>query len=288
VISASISASAAAKINLFLHVNGKREDGYHLLESLVAFGDFACDKITLKGADSFSLKSTGPFAKDLPEDGGTNLISMAQSLLQNFTGRPIPCSITLEKNLPIGSGLGGGSSDAAIAVKLMENYFNLKITDDMRSNILVMLGADVPICYHAKTSYFSGIGEVIDAAPRLPKTPILLIWPHIHCSTQDVFKRRDNVFTKPVTRPPSFNDFSSLVAFLKTTKNDLETAAENIHPDIAMTRQWVSAQEGCLLSRMSGSGSTIFGIFEDEKSLQAALSNVPPDKNWWASAGFLK
>lgn len=288
-IKASIRASAMAKINLFLHVTGKRVDGYHYLESLVGFADFAHDVLTIRNAPDFSFEVIGPFAPELEEqEEHKNLVVMMHDLLQNFTGRPLPCYIKLEKNLPIGSGLGGGSSDAASALKIMESFFNLSLDNEMRQHLMVMIGADVPVCYAKKTSYFSGIGEIIEPAAALPPTPMLLVWPGISCSTPQIFDARpENVISKPVNRPAHFENLQGLVEFLNHTGNDLAAAAEYIHPDITTTRHWMEEQDGCLLARMSGSGSAIFGIFQDDDEAHKALKNIPADKNWWGKAGIL-
>lgn len=285
-LSVSATAQAKAKVNLFLHVTGKREDGYHLLESLVVFPDFVTDTIIIRNSPDFSFDITGPFAEELSKEStDSNLVLMAHDLLQNFSGRSLSCSIHLDKNLPIGSGLGGGSSDAAATVKLMERYFDLNLDPDMRRHILVMLGADVPICYRAETAYFSGIGEVIEDGPKLPKAHILLVWPGVHCSTRAVFEKRSQETSPSVKRPDVFKDLNHFVSFLGSTRNDLEQAAENLYPGIKELRSWMESQPGCALARMSGSGSTIFGLFPDEKSCAAALGNIPQDKTWWAKAG---
>jgi 4-diphosphocytidyl-2-C-methyl-D-erythritol kinase len=285
-LSASISVRSKAKINLFLHVTGKRPDGYHMLESLVAFPDFAHDVVCLSSAEGFSFGITGPFAQELEaqQSGRENLVTMAHELLQNFAGRKLPCCISLEKNLPIGSGMGGGSSNAATTVRLMENYFDLALTDDIRNHILVMLGADVAICYGAKTSYFSGIGDVISTAPALPPLYILLAWPGVHCSTQAVFEHRTSKDTATIPRPASFGTPSDFIDFIKSTHNDLEEPAIKLHPVIGDLRLWMQQQPGCHIARMSGSGSTIFGLFTKEDDCKKALANIP-DKSWWAKAG---
>ncbi len=288
-IKASIRSNALAKINLFLHVTGKRVDGYHYLESLVGFADFAHDVLTIQNAPDFSFEVVGPFAPELEEqEERKNLVVMMHDLLQNFTGRPLPCYMKLEKNLPIGSGLGGGSSDAASALKLMESFFNLSLNENMKRHLMVMIGADVPVCYTKQTSYFSGIGEIIEPAPDLPPTPMLLVWPGISCSTQQIFEARPEGATSiPVNRPASFENLQGLVEFLNHTGNDLAAAAEYIHPQITTTRHWMEEQDGCLLARMSGSGAAIFGIFQDEELAQRALESMPVDKNWWGKAGIL-
>ena len=287
-LSASISARSKAKINLFLHVTGKRPDGYHLLDSLVAFPDFAYDVVTLSSAEGFSFEMTGSFADTLKGQQAEreNLVTMAHGLLQNFASRKLNCFISLEKNLPIGSGMGGGSSNAATTVRLMENYFDLGLSDEIRNHTLVMLGADVAICHMAKPSYFSGIGDIIAPAPALPQLYILLVWPGIHCSTQTVFENRAGKDSSPVRRPDSFGTAQDFINFIKSTQNDLEAPAIKLYPAIGELKEWMQKQPGCHIARMSGSGSTIFGLFTSEEDCKKALENVP-NKDWWAKAGKL-
>jgi len=161
--------------------------------------------------------------------------------------------------------LGGGSADAAATIRALEQYWNLAIPG--RDNILIKLGADVPVCYHGKTCRFEGIGEKISDFPPLPPLHLAILNPGVHSTTKDVFAKREEGFqSAPVLYPPDFKDLQDLLTFLYATRNDLAHAAEDIHPAIARSRDFMERQKGCLFARMSGSGSSVFGIFDSAKS----------------------
>lgn len=282
-----ITLDAPAKLNLYLHVTGKRSDGYHLLDSLVVFLPDLCDSITLEKADALSFQASGM----VPEDakGTDNLAVKAAMALAQAAGRAPDVRIALRKNIPAGAGLGGGSADAAAVVKGLEQLWNLSLDAEERENMLLSLGADVPVCYHGKACRFEGIGEVISAVPSLPRFSLLLLWPDCHTATKDVFKARAMPFRETKTVfPQSFGDLNTLLGFLRQTGNDLQAAAETITPAIATARSLIQSQDGCHLARMSGSGSCVFGIFEDNVLCEAAQAAVlKQHPSWWVHTSAL-
>jgi len=276
-MSRKASIRAPAKINLYLHVTGMREDGYHFLDSLVVFADDVADIVTVEEQDNYSIQVTGPFASSLSAE---NIVSKAA----NAYGKP--CRITLEKNIPVGAGLGGGSSDAAAAIRGLEELYGPMKN---RESALLALGADVPVCYRAMPSRFQGIGEILSGAPTLPAFHILLVWPGKATATKDVFARREKNFRgAPVLLPEAFETLDHLVEFLRQQGNDLSDAAEAITHEIGHARKFIEMQDGCLLARMSGSGSCVFGIFPDAKSCEKACRDtLLAHPAWWAKTAFI-
>jgi len=261
--------TAPAKINLFLHITGKRGDGYHLLDSLVVFAKDLSDTVTIEASDSFSFTASGEFAHAVPED---NLVTRAAKSIANATGRSLNIKIHLEKNIPAGAGLGGGSADAAATVRGLEKFWDLALDTKTRDEILLSLGADVPACYHAKACRFSGIGEMIDDVPALPALPVLVIWPSAHSDTKAVFAGRSGDFSPHAAVPAAFANTDDFIAFLKTTRNDLTEAAVAMQPVVGDALEFMAARSGCVLARMSGSGSAVFGIFSTVEAQDEALS----------------
>ncbi len=285
----TLSARARAKINLYLHVTGRRDDGYHDLNSMVVFGDFIADDIVVTKSNIFSMDVMGPFA---PHISSTpiehNLLYKSVKAIEDFAHRSLPCHITLTKNIPIGAGLGGGSSDAAMTIKLLEDLYDIPIPPKEKNDILQSLGADVPVCYHQKPLCFSGVGDVLSPAPPIPDFYILLIWPNVYGNTATVFQQYKGAFSKPVTTPSSFSTFCEFIDFLKTTNNDLDKPAQELYPDIKSVLSFLQNQDGCSIARMTGSGSCVFGIFEDEQSCKDAHQNAQIHHDWWTSCGMIK
>lgn len=272
---------APAKINLFLHVNGRREDGYHLLDSLTVFSDDVTDVLSIAPADNFSFDVSGIFSAGLESD---NLVTKAVRLMEDATGETLRAHIHLEKNIPVGAGLGGGSSDAAAVVKLVEEIWGKPLETKTRDAILLKLGADVPVCYVGKPCRFQGVGDMISDVPPLPSFHMAMVWPNVHAATKDVFSAREQIYREAVVAIlPSFNDLSAFMEFLKTTGNDLSDAAEKMYPDIRTAREAMEKTHGCLLARMSGSGSSVFGIFETKELCSAAKESISGQyPQWWA------
>ncbi|PZO88230.1 MAG: 4-(cytidine 5'-diphospho)-2-C-methyl-D-erythritol kinase [Micavibrio aeruginosavorus] len=278
---------APAKINLYLHVTGRRDNGYHLLDSLTVFARDIADRLTFTPAPSFSLNITGPFAdasnSGLMED---NLVLRAAKAVARACGRDDGFSITLEKNIPMGAGLGGGSADAAAAVRALEQLWGAELGDAERDALLLKLGADVPVCYRAATSRFEGIGDVVTPVDTaLPEFHLLLLCPDAHTVTKDVFGAREKAFGERAADVPRGAGFEDFISWLSLTRNDLEDAAQALTPQIKEALNFLSELSGCRLARMSGSGSCVFGIFESAEACRIAAEDCRKFRpQWWAQA----
>lgn len=281
-----ITLSAPAKLNLYLHVTGKRPDGYHLLDSLVVFLHDMADTVILERADKLQISMTGLVPRGA--DNEDNLAARAVKAVAAHVGREPNIRIRLEKTIPSGAGLGGGSSDAAATVKGLEQLWDLSLNEDARDEILLSLGADVPACYRARPCRFEGIGEILSEVPTLPHFSVMLIWPDAHSATKDIFAARPLTFkTARADMPAHFGDLISLLSFLGETENDLQATAESLTPAIVAARAFLETRSGCLLTRMTGSGSCVFGIFDDrglcDAAQAAAHAKFPA---WWTHIGM--
>ncbi len=278
---------APAKLNLYLHVVGRRDDGYHLLDSLAAFSDIG-DRLSAASASGLSLKITGPFAGDLKDNDPTNLAWRAAEMLAALLGRKPNAALTLEKNLPIASGIGGGSSDAAATLKALCGLWQAQPDEAALAALALKLGADVPVCLAERASYFGGTGELVEAAPSLPRAGLVLVNPGIALPTVSVFKARRGGFTPASRFEEAPKDARQLAALLAARHNDLTEAALGIVPAIGDVLKELEAQNA-LLARMSGSGATCFGLFESQTAAEAAAATMkakaPP--RWWIAAGRL-
>lgn len=277
---------APAKINLYLHVTGKRHDGFHLLDSLVTFADKIADTITITAGKRFSFTISGPFeeefsGEDLREDKHSkNLIVKAAYMFQRLTGVDLNINIHLEKNIPMGAGIGGGSADAAATVKALEKFYGTPLP--RKNEMLLNLGADVPVCYHGKTCRFEGIGEDISEVPPFPSFHMLLVWPNEKSPTKGVFKAYHGRFSREANMPDDYSDIRDFIGFIKNTRNDLSEASRSLYPVIEKAEEILWNQPKCFLARMSGSGTSVFGLFEKEEDCRAAKEAVTakyPD--WW-------
>jgi len=278
---------APAKLNLYLHVVGKRHDGYHLLDSLVVFADIA-DRVAVASAPQLSLALVGPFAGALAANDKNNLVWRAAETLAHHLGRAPNVALTLEKNLPIASGIGGGSSDAAAALRALIGLWQVKLDDSALADIAAALGADVPVCLAARPSWLGGIGERVERAPALPPAGLMLVNPGIALPTATVFKSRRGPFSAPARFDTAPADPGALAALLAERHNDLTAAAIDQVPAIAMVLQRLGAAEGALLARMSGSGATCFALFAAEREAIAAAAKLrAQEPGWWVAAGRL-
>jgi 4-diphosphocytidyl-2-C-methyl-D-erythritol kinase len=287
-----ITERAAAKINLYLHVTGKRADGYHLLDSLVVFagiGDAAADVVMVEEAKSFALTIDGPYGHALAgEDVQNNLITKAVMRLAEKKNRRADVVIHLIKNLPLASGIGGGSADAAAALRALAKIWELDADDPDLREAARQTGADMTACLINHPLYFGGIGDEIEEIPRLPAMGMLLVNPNAALPTAPVFKARQGDFT-PANRlrpmPVSPQDFADALA---TRRNDLETPAMHICPAVGDVLTVLRQQKNILLARMSGSGATCFGLFETVAEAQeaAALMKAQHPQWWVAPTGF--
>ncbi|WP_292136679.1 4-(cytidine 5'-diphospho)-2-C-methyl-D-erythritol kinase, partial [Mesorhizobium sp.] len=252
---------AYAKINLALHVTGRRPDGYHLIESLAVFTRFG-DRVGIALADSDEFAVSGRYAPEVPLDA-SNLVLKARDALRQTAGheRTPPVAIRLEKNLPVASGVGGGSSDAATVLRGLVETWGLDIDGAELARIGLSLGADVPMCLAARPLVARGIGDELSMVPDFSALGLVLVNPGMPVSTAEVFaalSRRDNEALPPL---PRSIDFHSLRNWLEITRNDLEPAALAMQPAIGRALSWLN-KAGSGFSRMSGSGATCFGLFE--------------------------
>ncbi|MDB5397746.1 MAG: ispE [Rhodospirillales bacterium] len=280
--------AAPAKLNLYLHVTGKRADGYHLLDSLAAFIDVH-DTLTLTPSSAIAFTTDGLFANGFgDEDPSTNLVVRAARGLAEATGRAADVALHLTKNLPVASGIGGGSADAAACLCGLARLWGLDPGDPAVLGVAAGLGADVPVCVHGRAAYMGGIGTEIAAAPELPPAGLVLVNPGIGLSTPSVYRARRGDFS-PAGRfdaPPA--DAAGLAALLAERGNDLTDAAVSLVPEIAAVLNAIGADERCLLARMSGSGATCFGIFTDVDEAAAAAALLKRDHpGWWVAPGRL-
>lgn len=276
---AIITVEAPAKVNLSLHVVGKRADGYHLLDSLVAFAGIG-DTLELVAADDLSLEVAGPTAAQIPE--GENIVLKAARMLAEATGVTAGAAIRLTKRLPVAAGIGGGSADAAAALRGLSRLWGITLPPERMQALALAIGADVPVCLAGTPMRMSGIGEVLEPAPALPPAWLVLVNPMVPLHTPPVFKARQGPFSAadPLTDAPV--DARALAAALAERRNDLTPAAVSIEPVVGQVLATLAVQPGCLLSRMSGSGATCFGLFAAEaeaRAAGAALQAAQP--GWW-------
>ncbi len=272
------AAFAPAKVNLTLHVTGRRDDGYHLLDSLVVHAGTG-DTVTVSDADAPGFAVIGPRAAGVPTDG-SNLVLRAAALMGG-----LPHAITLDKHLPPASGIGGGSSDAAATLRAIAA---LRAAPLPPADAVLALGA-VPVCLAGRAARMSGIGERLAPVPQLPPAWLVLVNPGVSVPTPAVFRalaRRDN---PPMPADlPAWPDATALAAWLTTQRNDLEAPARALAPAIGDTLAALAAAPGCLLARMSGSGATCFGLFASATAAEtAAASLTAAHPDWWTAAAPL-
>jgi 4-diphosphocytidyl-2-C-methyl-D-erythritol kinase len=274
---------ARAKVNLYLHITGRRADGYHLLDSLIVFADTG-DQIALAPADRLALTIDGPFAAGL-DAGPENLVLRAAHALREITGTRRGAAIRLTKNLPVASGIGGGSADAAATLSGLCGLWDVAPGRAALHAIAAKLGADVPVCLDGAASFVGGIGEDLVPARGLPPAWLLLANPRIATPTPAVFKARQGAFSKAARWSEAPRDFADFASRLQSCANDLTEAAIGVTPAIRDVLVALAALPGCMLARLSGSGATCFGLFADEVGARAAereLRSARPD--WWVTA----
>ena len=282
-----ITETAPAKVNLYLHVGGKRRDNLHDLESLFVFID-AGDVLRVAPAADLSLSITGPFSGSLAglaqED---NLVFRAAAALRGAAGVRMGAAITLEKNLPIASGVGGGSADAAAALRALSALWDVKLGAARIAELAFALGADVPACLAQAPVHVAGAGEVLEAGPRLPPLWAALVNPGIEMPTGPVFRAYD--YSHPGPPAPQrmaggVSTYAALAAALRTTRNDLEPPARALAPIIGTVVDQLARAPGALAARMSGSGATCFALFTSPSAAVRA-SRAAHGRGWWSIAG---
>ena len=278
-----VEAFAPAKINLFLHVGQRREDGFHEVESLVVFADLG-DTLEFAPSRTLTLSVGGPFADELALENDNLVLRAARSLAVHF-GRSGEAAISLTKNLPVASGIGGGSADAAATLRGLARLWGLDVGWPELRAIAETLGSDVPVCVESKASWMQGRGEHVTPAGALPELPMLLANPGIEVPTAAVFGALTKRSGTSNIDHPQLLQPGKLIAFLKKTENDLEAPAREIAPVIGQVLSELSRMPGVEFWRMSGSGATCFALFEDTAAAgmaAIALSHSHPD--WWVKS----
>jgi 4-diphosphocytidyl-2-C-methyl-D-erythritol kinase len=286
---------ARAKVNLSLRVMGRRVDGYHDLESVVAFADCA-DRLSLTPGSELHLKATGPMAQACGATADNLVFKAAQLLGDRVPGLKLG-EFILDKALPVAAGIGGGSADAAAALRLLARANGLAVDDPRLIEVARLTGADVPVCLASRACVMTGVGETLQPL-SLPKIPCLMVNPRVPVATQDVFKalglRHGELLVgvTDVIRAPAWPDkgasVEDWVEALAASSNDLEAPAMRLYPVIEEVLSALSATNGAWLARMSGSGATCFAIFENTAEAQRAAQKVQLGRpEWWVHAGVL-
>lgn len=271
---------APAKVNLYLRVTGRRADGFHLLDSLAVFAGVG-DRVSALRSRRLILALDGPEAGELAAEAD-NLVLRAARALAAAAGCPSGAMLRLEKRLPVASGIGGGSADAAAALRVLAGLWGVQA--DLGA-IAATLGADVPVCVAGRPARMQGVGEVLSPVPTLPHCGFLLANPRLPLATPAVFRARSGGFSEPASFPAGWADAEALAEWLRPLGNDLQAAAISLCPEVAEVLAAISTQSACLLARMSGSGATCFGLFPSPAEAEAAAAALPA--GWWRWGGGL-
>ncbi len=278
-----LTEAAPAKVNLSLLVTGRRDDGYHLLDSVVVFGPVA-DILHARPADTLSLTLAGPFAAGLRAEPD-NLVLRAARALAAWAGRPPKIAMVLEKRLPVASGIGGGSADAAATLRVLCRLWQVSPPQEDLARLALRLGADVPVCLASRAARMTGVGEALLPLPPPPRCGLLLANPGVAVATADVFRAREAPFSPIATLPAAWPDAASFSGAMAALGNDLERPALRLAPVIGDVLAALRALPGCLLARMSGSGATCFGLFADPAEAARGAAMLP--SAWWSGSGPL-
>lgn len=272
--------TARAKVNLTLHVGPVQDNGYHPLHSLVVFADFG-DVLDGKIAEDFDLRMIGKFVKDTPA-GNENLLMTAVRIIAENNSVNARLAYKLNKKLPVASGIGGGSADAAAALRLLSRADHVDWSEHAES--FLPFGADVPVCFLSRTCVMEGIGEQIMPWPGLGQVPAILVNPGVTVSTKDVFEKFDVVGVSSEFSLPA----GSLLEMAKFGRNDLQAIAIHRQPVIETVLNEIRGQAGCQLARMSGSGATCFGLFPSLSKAKSAANTIKKAyRDWWCVATML-
>lgn len=274
---------ARAKVNLWLKIVGRRADGYHLLQSLVAFADLA-DLVEAAPSDHLSLQVDGPQGAALSTEDD-NLVLKAARLLAARAGVSPRAALSLTKNIPVAAGLGGGSADAAAAIGALVELWRISLPVEEMFDLAGSLGADVPMCLAGRPALASGVGEKLTPVQPLPACAILLVNPGVALSTAEVFSARHGDFSAPAAPMHPWTDLRDFTRILAAHGNDLEAPAIALRPAIADVLAALRAGMDARYAAMSGSGATCFALYDDVAKARAAASCLPA--GWWRHAGVL-
>jgi len=283
----SCQERASAKINLFLHVGNRRADGFHPLQSLAVFTDTG-DVLHAEAGTSLSLALQGPFAAGLQAEQD-NLALRAARALAAHAGIADSAALTLTKNLPVASGIGGGSADAAAALRALKALWQIDTADAALLEIAAKLGSDIPVCVASSAAYMEGRGEILTPV-AVPRLPLLLVNPGVAVPTREVFAMLKDRSGADLDLPRGgFADMKTLLAFLATTRNDLEVPARALQPVIGTVLDTLAALPGVRLARMSGSGATCFAVFDDDRSCADGAEKLRGvARGWWVAPTFTR
>ncbi len=278
-----LTEAAPAKVNLYLHVVGRRADGYHLLDSLAVFPG-AADAVHAAPAEATTLEVAGPCGAGLGA-GPDNLVLRAARALALDVGVRVGARLLLEKRLPVASGIGGGSADAAATLRALVRLWDVRLSPERLLLIARGLGADVPVCLASHPARMQGVGEILGTAPALPSCGMILLNPGTAIATPEVFRARQGAFSQVPPLPAAWPDAVAMAADLAQLRNDLEPPALALCPAVATVLNWLRGQPGCLLARMSGSGATCFGLFASPHAAAVVAAQAPV--HWWAWGGAM-
>lgn len=275
-----LSSVASAKLNLYLHITGKRADGYHVLDSLVTFTEFG-DLVQVQPDDTLTLTIDGPFAKSLSVHD--NIAIKAAQALQEACEVSNAAALRIHKRIPVGAGLGGGSGDAATVLLLLNDLWRTGLAVEQLAEIGLALGADVPMCLYQQPCHISGIGEVISPANDVPELFVLLVNPNQEVLTAEVYQRFE--LSQEHRVADAMDDYPLPLDWLRAQRNDLQVPAMALCPVINDILVAIHRTSGCLLARMCGSGATCFGLYGTQSACEAAgraVASVYPD--WWVQS----
>lgn len=276
---------APAKVNLFLHVGAPGADGYHPVCSLIAFADFG-DRLLIHEAEALGLQAHGRFARDLPAEGENLALRAARALIAEAR-RPIqPFGLSLDKRLPVAAGLGGGSSDAGAALRLIREAVAPDLADARLEAIAAGLGADGPACLWGRPTLAEGRGEKLSPAPGLPPLDAVLVNPGVPVATAAVYRRLDELGgfgqVAPPAAPEAFESAAELAGWLAVQRNDLQAAAVALAPEVGAALETLAGEPECLLARVSGSGGTSFALCASDIEAESLAERVMAlEPRWW-------
>jgi 4-diphosphocytidyl-2C-methyl-D-erythritol kinase len=287
-----ITVFAPAKVNLYLHVVGRRDDGYHLLDSLVVFAaegaEDGGDTIAVALADDLTLAIDGPFAAGLPADRSNLVLQAADALAAAASpagGDTYGAAIRLTKRLPLASGIGGGSADAAATLRALARLWDVRLPPEDLAALALRLGADLPMCLASRPAFIGGIGEAIDPPPSLPPCWLVLANPGVSLPTPAVFRARSGPFSPPGRFETAPADAAALAELLSRRGNDLAAPAIGLCPVIGDVLDALAGCDGALLSRMSGSGATCFALFGEARQATASAALLRGRRpGWWVTS----
>lgn len=282
-----VRRTAWAKINLTLHVTGRRDDGTHELDSLIVFAGIG-DGLEIAPGPQIALEITGPFAPALRADSDNLVVAAARALAARY-GVEAGARLRLDKQLPVAAGLGGGSADAAAVLDGLVDLWGLDAPAAELHALAASLGADVPVCLAGRPSFVAGIGERVVPAPALPPAWLVLANPGVPLSTAAVFAARQGGFSAPARWREPISDLRAWVARLAACRNDLEAPALALVPEVREVLATLRDTAGCMLARMSGSGATCFGLYAVEAAAAAAARRIAATRpGWWVRAAPLR